>query len=67
MSKKMTSQNKLGEIKLVPYYKPLFLTADFGCVKNKSCAPKNKQAIHSKMRHENGKKSGGNRILASWR
>jgi hypothetical protein len=43
-----------------------FLTADFGCVTKKSCAPKNKQTIHSKMRHEKGKKSGGNRILASW-
>ncbi len=37
-----------------------FLTADFGCVMKKSCAPKNEQTIHSEMK---GKRdSGGNRF-----
>jgi hypothetical protein len=48
------------------YQNAVFLTTDFGCVTKKSCAPKNEQTIHSKMRCKKGKKSGGNRILASW-
>jgi hypothetical protein len=48
------------------YQNAVFLMADFGCVTKKLCAPKNEQTIHSKMRHEKGKKSRGNRILTNW-
>jgi hypothetical protein len=35
-------------------------------VSQKIVRARNKQTIHSKMRHKKGKKIGGNRILVSW-
>jgi hypothetical protein len=63
-----TIESNLAATDLLIFIRMLFfLTANFGCVMKKLCAPKNEQTIHSKMRHEKGKNSGRNRILASWR
>ena len=50
----------VAAVDLLVFVRMLFyLMAYFGCVTKKLCAPKNEQTIHSKMRQEKGKKSGG--------